>query len=115
MTQRSPKTKSSPRWGGVIRHGYEAFAWRTKPTSNTFACFTMIHRMTTISWTGSPPTPTMSARERLSRWNARLSICDVLDRHCDNGAGPLLVQCEQGAIIAHVMGIQNRHGPIIQN
>src|SRR5215510_12694079 len=69
--------------------------------------------MTTISWTGSPPMPTMSERERLWRGKARLSICD--DRCRRNGAGPLLVQCEQGAIIAHVIGIQNRHGPIIQD
>src|SRR5262245_8900346 len=71
--------------------------------------------MTTISWTGSPPMPTMSGRERLWRGKARLSICDALNRCRRNGAGPLLVQCEQGAIVAHVIGVQNRHGPVVQN
>src|SRR5512132_519460 len=71
--------------------------------------------MTTISWTGSPPTRPMNGRERLWRGKARLSICDVLNRCRRNGAGSLLVQCEQGAIVAHVVGIQNRHGPIVQD
>ena len=57
----------------------------------------------------------MCALERLSRGKARLSICDVLNRGRRNGAGPLLVQCEQGAIIAHLIGIKNRHGSISQD
>ena len=57
----------------------------------------------------------MCALERLLRGKARLSICDPFDGRRRKGTGALLIQCKQRTIIAHLIGIKNRHGSIIQD
>ena len=75
----------------------------------------MIRRMTTISWTSSPPRPMTCELERSQRAKAKLSICDTIDRGRRNRPGALLIKREQRPIVAHILGVEDRHRPIVQN
>src|SRR5215470_8457556 len=75
----------------------------------------MIRPMTTISWTSWLPRPMMSGRERSRREKDKLSICDLIEPGGRDCSSALLVQGEERPIVAHVLGIEDRHRAVVQN
>src|SRR5690242_20826032 len=108
----SPTKKSCRARAGDIPRGRAASAWQMKPTSNASAYFTTTRPTTTISWIRSPPRRVTRAPERSWRVRVRLLTCESFDgRNC---SCVLLIQRKEWTVL-HVVGIEDRHGAIVQD